>query len=102
MKAHRRVVSAALSVPPVAAQTVLHPTAARLRAERGMSAVLLAVRGGARYASKAPRLFASAGEHREQLRNDLALQTAELHQHAFHRAQGRRHVLGRLQRQVVP
>jgi predicted unusual protein kinase regulating ubiquinone biosynthesis (AarF/ABC1/UbiB family) len=77
MKAHRRVVSAALSVPPVAAQAVLHPTAARLRAERGMSALLLAVRGGARYASNAPRLFASAGEHREQLRNDLALQTAE-------------------------
>src|SRR5208337_4163548 len=34
-------------------------------------------RGGARYASNAPRLFASAGEHREALRNDLALQTAE-------------------------
>ena len=30
-----------------------------------------------RYASNAPRLFASAGEHRQQLRNDLALQTAE-------------------------
>ena len=42
-----------------------------------MTALRLAVRGGARYASNAPRLFASAGEHRQQLRNDLALQTAE-------------------------
>jgi predicted unusual protein kinase regulating ubiquinone biosynthesis (AarF/ABC1/UbiB family) len=48
-----------------------------LRVERGLAAVRLAARGGARYASSAPRLFASAGEHREQLRNDLALQTAE-------------------------
>jgi predicted unusual protein kinase regulating ubiquinone biosynthesis (AarF/ABC1/UbiB family) len=39
--------------------------------------VRLAARGGARYAASAPRLFASAGEHREALRNDLALQTAE-------------------------
>ncbi len=42
-----------------------------------MAALRLAARGGARYASSAPRLFASAGEHRQQLRNDLALQTAE-------------------------
>ena len=35
------------------------------------------MRGGVRYASAAPRLFAAAGEHRQQLRNDLALQTAE-------------------------
>jgi predicted unusual protein kinase regulating ubiquinone biosynthesis (AarF/ABC1/UbiB family) len=48
-----------------------------LRVERGMAALRLAARGGARYASNAPRLFASAGEHREQLRTDLALQTAE-------------------------
>ena len=48
-----------------------------LRVERGMAALRLAARGGARYASNAPRLFASAGEHRQQLRNDLALQTAE-------------------------
>jgi predicted unusual protein kinase regulating ubiquinone biosynthesis (AarF/ABC1/UbiB family) len=51
--------------------------AARLRIQRGLTAVRLAVRGGARYATHAPQLFASAGEHREQLRNDLALQTAE-------------------------
>ena len=37
----------------------------RLRVERGMAALRLAARGGARYASNAPRLFASAGEHRE-------------------------------------
>ncbi len=48
-----------------------------LRVERGMTALRLVARGGARYASNAPRLFASAGEHRQQLRNDLALQTAE-------------------------
>ena len=43
-----------------------------LRVKRGMAALRLAARGGARYAGNAPRLFASAGEHREQLRNDLA------------------------------
>jgi predicted unusual protein kinase regulating ubiquinone biosynthesis (AarF/ABC1/UbiB family) len=48
-----------------------------LRVQRGLAAVRLAARGGARYAGNAPRLFALAGEHREQLRNDLALQTAE-------------------------
>jgi hypothetical protein len=35
------------------------------------------VRGGARYAASAPRLFAAAGEQRQLLREDLALQTAE-------------------------
>jgi predicted unusual protein kinase regulating ubiquinone biosynthesis (AarF/ABC1/UbiB family) len=49
----------------------------RLRFERGVAAVGLAVRGGIRYAGSAPRLFAAAGENRQQLRNDLALQTAE-------------------------
>jgi predicted unusual protein kinase regulating ubiquinone biosynthesis (AarF/ABC1/UbiB family) len=48
-----------------------------LRVQRGLAALRLAARGGARYASNAPRLFTAAGEHREQLRNDLALQTAE-------------------------
>jgi hypothetical protein len=37
----------------------------------------LAARGGARYATNAPRLFVAAGEQRQALRNDLALQTAE-------------------------
>src|SRR5580693_4072120 len=49
----------------------------RLRLSRGLAAVRLAARGGARYAGSAPRLFIAAGEHRERLRNDLALQTAE-------------------------
>ena len=50
---------------------------ARLRLRRGLAAVKLAARGGARYATNAPRLFALAGEQRQQLRNDLALRTAE-------------------------
>ena len=49
----------------------------RLRMERGIAAVRLAARGGARYTRNAPRLFRAAGEQRQQLRNDLALQTAE-------------------------
>ncbi len=48
-----------------------------MRVARGLAAVRLAARGGARYATSAPKLFAAAGEHREQLRNDLALRTAE-------------------------
>jgi predicted unusual protein kinase regulating ubiquinone biosynthesis (AarF/ABC1/UbiB family) len=49
----------------------------RLRIKRGLATLRLAARGGARYAGSAPRLFAAAGEHRERLRNDLALRTAE-------------------------
>jgi predicted unusual protein kinase regulating ubiquinone biosynthesis (AarF/ABC1/UbiB family) len=49
----------------------------RLRFERGLSVLQLAARGGLRYAGSAPRLFAAAGENRERLRHDLALQTAE-------------------------
>ncbi len=49
----------------------------RLRFERGMAAAQLAVRGGLRYASSAPRLFLAAGENRERLRTDLAMQTAD-------------------------
>src|SRR5579871_5743242 len=49
----------------------------RLRLRRGVAALRLAARGGARYASNAPRLFAAAGEKRQELRGDLALQTAE-------------------------
>jgi len=77
VKAHRRAASAALDGASAAARAVLHPRATKLRAERGVAALLLAARGGARYAGSAPRLFTAAGEHREQLRNDLALQTAE-------------------------
>jgi len=49
----------------------------RLRVRRGLAALRLAARGGARYTVSAPRLFAAAGEHRERLRNDLALRTAQ-------------------------
>jgi len=48
-----------------------------LRLRRGLKALGLAARGGARYAGNAPRLFVAAGEHRQRLRNDLALRTAE-------------------------
>jgi predicted unusual protein kinase regulating ubiquinone biosynthesis (AarF/ABC1/UbiB family) len=49
----------------------------RLRVSRGLAAMRLAARGGARYAANAPRLFAAAGERRQQLRDDLALRTAQ-------------------------
>ena len=49
----------------------------RLRLDRARAALRLAARGGARYAASAPRLFAAAGEQRQLLREDLALQTAE-------------------------
>jgi len=49
----------------------------KLRVSRGLAAMRLAARGGARYAVNAPRLFAAAGERRQQLRDDLALRTAE-------------------------
>jgi predicted unusual protein kinase regulating ubiquinone biosynthesis (AarF/ABC1/UbiB family) len=48
-----------------------------LRRQRGFAAVQLVARGGRRYATSAPKLFAAAGEHRQQLRQDLALETAE-------------------------
>src|SRR6266571_1714756 len=48
-----------------------------LRLRRGASVLQLAARGGMRYAGSAPRLFTAAGDNREQLRHDLALQTAE-------------------------
>jgi predicted unusual protein kinase regulating ubiquinone biosynthesis (AarF/ABC1/UbiB family) len=83
VRARRLAIAAAIGAVSVAALTLLRgrrnglPGTRRLRLERGLAAVRLAARGGARYATSAPRLFASAGEHREALRNDLALQTAE-------------------------
>jgi predicted unusual protein kinase regulating ubiquinone biosynthesis (AarF/ABC1/UbiB family) len=59
------------------ALTVARLRLGRLRFARGRATVQLAVRGGARYAGSAPRLFAAAGDKRQILRNDLALQTAE-------------------------
>ena len=52
-------------------------TIGRVRLQRGLAALQLIARGGARYAGSAPRLFAAAGEQRQQLRQDLALETAE-------------------------
>jgi predicted unusual protein kinase regulating ubiquinone biosynthesis (AarF/ABC1/UbiB family) len=49
----------------------------KLRFERGLATAQLAVRGGLRYAGSAPRLFMAAGENRQQLRSDLAMQTAD-------------------------
>jgi predicted unusual protein kinase regulating ubiquinone biosynthesis (AarF/ABC1/UbiB family) len=49
----------------------------RLGLDRARATLRLAARGGARYAASAPRLFTVAGEHRELLREDLALRTAE-------------------------
>ncbi|HUZ51189.1 MAG TPA: AarF/ABC1/UbiB kinase family protein [Streptosporangiaceae bacterium] len=48
-----------------------------VRLQRGAAALQLVARGGARYAGSAPRLFAAAGEQRQQLRQDLALETAQ-------------------------
>jgi predicted unusual protein kinase regulating ubiquinone biosynthesis (AarF/ABC1/UbiB family) len=76
VRARRLAVLAGIGGLSVAALTLLRKPR-RLRLERGLAAVRLVARGGARYATSAPRLFASAGEHREALRNDLALQTAE-------------------------
>jgi predicted unusual protein kinase regulating ubiquinone biosynthesis (AarF/ABC1/UbiB family) len=53
------------------------PGGKQLRVSRGLTAMRLAARGGARYAANAPRLFAAAGERRQQLRDDLALRTAQ-------------------------
>ena len=58
-------------------QQARHGERPRLRVSRGLTAMRLAARGGARYAANAPRLFAAAGEQRQQLRDDLALRTAQ-------------------------
>jgi predicted unusual protein kinase regulating ubiquinone biosynthesis (AarF/ABC1/UbiB family) len=76
-RARRLAIAAAAGGVSVAGLALLRRRAGSLRVERGLAAVRLAARGGARYASNAPRLFVTAGEHREQLRNDLALETAE-------------------------
>ncbi len=70
-------VAAAAVTAAAAALAVARRRAGRLRVDRGLAALRLAARGGARYAGSAPRLFAAAGQSRERLRHDLALQTAE-------------------------
>jgi len=74
-----RLLAAVVAGAAAAVLTLVLPgrRAGRLRVDRGRAAFGLAVRGGARYAAGAPRLFAAAGEQRQLLREDLALQTAE-------------------------
>jgi predicted unusual protein kinase regulating ubiquinone biosynthesis (AarF/ABC1/UbiB family) len=77
-----RKLGTAAAIGGVAAVTalglaLLRRRTGRLRLARGLAALHLVARGGVRYAGSAPRLFAAAGEQRQQLRNDLALQTAE-------------------------
>jgi predicted unusual protein kinase regulating ubiquinone biosynthesis (AarF/ABC1/UbiB family) len=62
---------------PALAVALLRRRPGRLRYHRGLAALRLFMRGGIRYAGSAPRLFTAAGEQRQQLREDLALQTAE-------------------------
>lgn len=79
MRNRARVLSAlaAGAVASGAGLVLLRRRVGRLRFERGLAAAQLAVRGGMRYAVSAPRLFIAAGENRERLRNDLAMQTAD-------------------------
>ena len=67
----------AAAVAAAAALVLRRRRPGRLRRDRARAAFGLAARGGARYAASTPRLFAVAGERRQQLREDLALQTAE-------------------------
>jgi predicted unusual protein kinase regulating ubiquinone biosynthesis (AarF/ABC1/UbiB family) len=78
MKA-RGLAAAAMAGGAAAALTVVlrRRRPGRLRYDRGLAALRLFARGGARYAGSAPRMFAAAGEQRQLLREDLALQTAE-------------------------
>ena len=73
----KKLVAAVSVTAGLAGLVVLGRRVGRLRLARGQAALQLVIRGGLRYATSAPRLFAAAGEHRQQLRNDLALQTAE-------------------------
>jgi predicted unusual protein kinase regulating ubiquinone biosynthesis (AarF/ABC1/UbiB family) len=73
-----RLLATVMAGGAIAALTMaLLPRRGRLRMDRGRATLRLAMRGGARYAASAPRLFAAAGEQRQLLREDLALQTAE-------------------------
>jgi predicted unusual protein kinase regulating ubiquinone biosynthesis (AarF/ABC1/UbiB family) len=75
----RRPVAAAIggAVLGLGALVLVRQRLGKLRLKRGLAAMRLVARGGLRYATSAPRLFAAAGEHRQQLRQDLALETAE-------------------------
>ncbi len=78
MKAVRRLAAITAGGATAAlALVLLRRRIGPLRYGRGLAALSLFVRGGARYAGSAPRLFAAAGESRQQLREDLALRTAD-------------------------
>ena len=78
MKAGRRLAAITAGGGTVAlALVLLRRRLGPLRYGRGLAALRLFARGGARYAGSAPRLFAAAGESRQLLREDLALRTAE-------------------------
>jgi predicted unusual protein kinase regulating ubiquinone biosynthesis (AarF/ABC1/UbiB family) len=77
MKASRLLATVMAGGATVALTMALLHRHGGLRLDRGRAALRLAVRSGARYAASAPRLFAAAGEQRQLLREDLALQTAE-------------------------
>ena len=77
MKAGRLLATVMAGGATVALTMALLRRRGGLRLDRGRAALRLAVRGGARYAASAPRLFTAAGERRQLLREDLALQTAE-------------------------
>ena len=78
MRAKRLLAAMTVSGATAAlALVVLRRRLGPLRLDRGRAALRLFIRGGARYAGSAPRLFAAAGEQRQLLREDLALQTAE-------------------------
>jgi predicted unusual protein kinase regulating ubiquinone biosynthesis (AarF/ABC1/UbiB family) len=72
-----RLIAAAMAGVTALTLLLLRRRSGGLRYDRGRAALRLAARGGARYAASAPRLFAAAGEQRQLLREDLALQTAE-------------------------
>jgi predicted unusual protein kinase regulating ubiquinone biosynthesis (AarF/ABC1/UbiB family) len=73
----RLIAAAAIGGGTAVALAVARKRLGKLRIDRGLSALQLVARGGLRYAGSAPRLFAAAGEHRQELRQDLALRTAE-------------------------
>src|ERR1022692_2758292 len=75
----RRWTIAAVAIGTGAAVTagVLRHRLGKLRIDRGLAALQLVARGGLRYAGSAPKLFAAAGANRQQLRQDLARETAE-------------------------
>jgi predicted unusual protein kinase regulating ubiquinone biosynthesis (AarF/ABC1/UbiB family) len=65
------------AVAVAAAVVLVRRRIGAIRFQRGVAAAALALRGGLRYAGSAPRLFAAAGEQRQRLRTDLAMQTAD-------------------------